>query len=123
MIASVVLAFCVVGVCGALIAAMDSNRACESQTVAAEVARLNMDSLAAMRLEEISPENGNGSSEDLDDSVLAGSDSVAASGRLRYISRHPTQASRDLALIAVTATAADGQRVTLYRLATRTEMP
>jgi len=123
MIASVVLAFSVVGVCGVLMAAMQTNKASESQATATEVARLNMDSLAAVNLDDISPANGSTDTESIDGTQLAGSDDADVVGQLTYITRHPTQATRDLAVIAITSTTADGQRVTLYRLATRAAMP
>ena len=123
MCASVVLAFCVVGVCGLLVSAMQNQVAAQSRGTASSAAIGGMESLAAKSLDDISSETGTAQSETIDDNLLRRTGDADLQGRLKYLRRDSKQSDRDLAMIQITATAPDGQTVTLYRLATRAEMP
>ena len=79
--------------------------------------------LAALSLDDISPQIGVAQSETLDPTLMRSTGDIGLQGRLKYLRRDLDQSDRDLAMIEVTATTPDGQTVTLYRLATRSEMP
>jgi prepilin-type N-terminal cleavage/methylation domain-containing protein len=123
MIASVVLAFCVVGVCGLLVSAMQNQAATEARSTAAAAAVAGMESLAAKHLDDISARTGVAMSESIDPSLMRDASDAEMAGRVKYLRRTAGQVARDIAVIEVTAETADGQTVTLYRLATRAEMP
>ncbi len=123
MFASIVLAFCVVGICGLLVSAMQNQVSTQGRNTASAAAVAGMESLAARSLDDISSETGVAMSESISPTLIHDTDDVELTGRLRYLRRDSDQADRDLAVIQITATTPDGQAVTLYRLATRAEMP
>ncbi len=123
--ASVVLAFVVVGVCGMILSAVSNTRASSDLIELNQAAQASMETLASRPLDGISPSVGVLQSETVDAALLStpADPQVTVEGNIQYLHRYAAQPSRDLALIAVTATMPDGQRVTVYRLATRSEMP
>jgi Tfp pilus assembly protein PilV len=123
MFASIVLAFCVVGISGLLVSAMQNQKAAIERSEAASAAAQSMEALAARQLSEYSSQVGVAQSEQIDQSDLHASGSR---GRIRYIRRttgHQAVRDRDLAIIEVSSETSDGHTVTFYRLATRAEMP
>ncbi len=123
MIASIVLAFCVVGVCGMLVSSIQSSKVAESHITATDAAKASMDRVAAYSLETLSPAAGISQTQTLTPSNLSPGTDADVTGELSYIQRHATQSPRDLAIVSVTATTEDGETVTVYRLMTRTELP
>jgi Tfp pilus assembly protein PilV len=123
--ASVVLAFVVLGVCGMIVSAVANTRASGELIEINQAAQASMETLASRPLDDISPGVGVLQSETVDASLLStpANPQVTVEGHIQYLHRYAAQPSRDLALIAVTATMPDGQSVTVYRLAARSEMP
>ncbi|MBC7785602.1 MAG: prepilin-type N-terminal cleavage/methylation domain-containing protein [Burkholderiales bacterium] len=119
MMATVVLSFCVAGLAGVLVSTAKNGQMSTSQTGALEVARADMETLTANPLSTISGATGS-STETVAASKLSTTTlPVTHTGKISYISRSLVQPSRDLAVITVTTTTADGEIVTLKRLVTR----
>lgn len=123
--ASVVLAFVVVGVCGLILSAVANTRASSDVIQLNQSAHASMETLASRQLDSISPRSGVMQREAISTSLLASPSDplMTVEGKIEYLNRYVTQPSRDLAMISVTARMPDGQTVTVYRLATRSEMP
>ena len=124
LVASVVLAVCVVGVGGLLVSVSQNAAVSEASLLAASRSQANLEAVAAKRLTDYSAVSGNSVSETIDATSLAlGSDDYATTtATVDYVSRAALQPGRDVAVVSVTTTTPGGGRVTLYRVVTRAEM-
>jgi prepilin-type N-terminal cleavage/methylation domain-containing protein len=124
LVASVVLAACVVGVGGLLVSVSQNTAGSEASLLAASRSQANLEAVAAQRLTDYSAVSGSSNSEMIAAANLAvGSDDYArTTATVDYVARTALQPSRDIAVISVTTTTPSGGRVTLYRAVTRAEM-
>lgn len=123
LLASVVLALCVTGICGLLISAMQHRSVAETSEQATQAAQTSTENLLTYRLSNLSTPTGTAQDEPVSSTVLKSNDRAEVKASLRYIVRNMNQPPRDLAVVEVTATTPDGQQVKTYRLLSRAEMP
>lgn len=117
MIASVVLAFGVVAITAAVITSNQSNAVVDQASAALDVARADMELLAAQPLANItSPSGGVTQTIDLPD---LGNDTATTTATATFVSRSSQQGERDIAVVKVEVRMPDGNVCTLYRVVTK----
>lgn len=123
LMASVILAFCVVGICGLLISTMQHRASTETSDLATQATQTSIETLLTYRLNNLSPSTGTAQEEPISSTAVKSRDQTKVQGTLRYIVRNATQSPRDLAVVEVTTTTPDGKQMKTYRLMSRAEMP
>ncbi|GIW76225.1 MAG: hypothetical protein KatS3mg104_1288 [Phycisphaerae bacterium] len=123
LMASVVLAFCVIGICGLFITSIQQRSYVESSEQGTEASRATIENLLSYGLDELSPAVGTASVETLSPSQLRASDSTQVQGTIHYIVRNVSQAPRDLGVVEVVTTSPDGKQTKTHRLLSRAKMP
>lgn len=123
LMASVVLAFCVSGICGLFITSIQQRSYIESSEQATESSRATIENLLIYGLDELSPATGTASVETLSPSSLRASGSTEVQGTIHYIVRNVSQAPRDLAVVEVVITSPEGKQTKTHRLLSRAKMP
>jgi prepilin-type N-terminal cleavage/methylation domain-containing protein len=124
LVASLVLAICVVGISGVFVTVSQSTSTSDASLLAAQRSQANLEGLAAKRFSDYATASGGVTSESIAASHLAvpSDTSATTSGKITYVSRSSLQPAHDIGVVSVTTTTPEGSYVTLYRLVTRAEM-